>query len=157
MTRRGRRIFGVFAATLTVLAAAASLVYWKNLNPRPVNRLSNMVPLRNALLVYLVDNGDRFPIDTSCVASVRDLLQPYTGDRRTFWSDNKTSPGFLGNGFLGGTDARFLREPWNTLLFFDSAHWRETPGRVTCFTDTHVGVVREPDFQLAGRNRWVAK
>lgn len=83
------------------------------------------------------------------------FIEPYVKNRDVIQSLNPGHPAIIGNGSLAEEEKTRVPDSANTLVFFDSAPWKNEQRRVTSYVDGHAKFVKEVDFQQAIANNFV--
>jgi len=119
-------------------------------------KLSNAKQMLIAVEMYSTDFDGRLPLDTSTGRAIFAAIQPYVKNEGVLDTLNATSPEWLGNGSLGGRQVSAIKDPFRTLLLFESAP-SVPPGtkesrRAVGYVDGQARFVTEATFQEAIRN-----
>ena len=160
--QRSRFVKKIFEWTVGVCSVVAILVvlsplFMEDKRPRRTTELARLKQLGTALNIYLSDNNDRFPPDMSCARGAFRSSPKLVGDGTILDSRNGVSHEWLGNGSLALQDADRVKNPYRTVMLFDSAPRKDHDHarRVLVNTDTSARVLPESGFQATIVNDWV--
>ena len=118
-------------------------------------QMGKMKSLNQGIMIYLVDNKDRFPPSMTSMQALKDAMRKPV--EYEYESANPASKEFLTNPFLAGAKLGDIKDPARTMMYYDSQPWPRSKFRYVAFVDGSVKKVPEEKIKEAAGNKFVLR